>query len=192
MTTLPIKPVKMPLSLRGKQNGRLPAKVLTTVAPNCTMHVKAARAWTAMREAAAKDGVQLAHVGDYRPYDRQVALFRERYQTTPTSTGDVRTWNGVRYWRKPGVAAAAVPGTSNHGWGLAVDVALRVNGQTVTISADPDGPGPVKSGLAWLLNNAARFGFSWELQSEPWHIRYVSGSRLPKAVLAYEAKVQGR
>lgn len=189
MTTLPIKPVRRPLDLVGKQNGKLPAKVLSTVKPEATLHHKAARAWTAMRVAAKKDGVILDHVGDYRTYDQQVALFVSRYSTTPTSTGEVKVWNGRRYWRKPGVASAAVPGTSNHGWGLAIDAALRVNGQTVTITADPDGPGPVKSGLAWLLKNADRYGFSWELQSEPWHIRYYAGARLPKAVRDYEASL---
>jgi len=43
----------------------------------------------------------------------------------------------------------------------------------------------LKKGLArleWLLANAARFGFSWEVQSEPWHLRYVAGDETPKAV----------
>lgn len=186
--TYPVKPVKLPLSLIGKTNGKLPAKVLTTVAPNCTLALKAARAWTALRETAKKDGVILAQVGDYRPYERQVALFLERYSTKPTGTGDVRYWKGVRYELKPGYAAAAVPGTSNHGWGLAIDAALNIKGQIVTITADPDGPGPVKSGLAWLLAHADAFGFSWEAQSEPWHIRYYAGSKLPKAVVAWEQK----
>jgi LAS superfamily LD-carboxypeptidase LdcB len=58
---------------------------------------------------------------------------------------------------------AAVPGTSNHGWGLACDVwNVGQNGR-----------------LEWLLDNAKRFGFSWEVQSEPWHIRYVLGDDLP-------------
>lgn len=184
--TYPIKPVKKPLDLVGKRNGRLPAKTITTVNPDCTMHHKAARAWTAMRAAAKKDGVNLAHVGDYRPYDQQVALFLARYDDRPTGTGDTRVWNGKTYWRKPGVASVAVPGTSNHGWGLAVDAALRIDGKVVSITADPDGRGPVKTGLSWLLNNANRFGFSWELQSEPWHIRYHAGSVLPRAVKAYE------
>ena len=69
----------------------------------------------------------------------------------------------TRMERLPGVASAACPGTSNHGWGLAVDIyAVGAEGR-----------------LEWLLDNAARFGWSWELQSEPWHIRYVLGDTLP-------------
>jgi len=40
-----------------------------------------------------------------------------------------------------------------------------------------------------MLANVEQYGFSWELQAEPWHIRYVAGDDLPVAVLAYEGKV---
>lgn len=186
--TLPIKPVKKPLDLAGKKNGKLPAKILSTVKPDpTTLHHKAARAWTALRAAAKQDNVILAHVGDYRTYEEQVALFVSRYSLTPTGSGESRVWNGKTWYKKPGVATVAVPGTSNHGWGLAIDAALIVDGKLITISADPDGSGPIKSGVAWLLKNADAYGFSWELQSEPWHIRYYAGSRLPRAVRQYEA-----
>jgi LAS superfamily LD-carboxypeptidase LdcB len=65
----------------------------------------------------------------------------------------------------------ATPATSNHGWGLAVDVWGANNGR-----------------LDWMLQNCDKYGFSWEIQSEPWHIRYVCGDKLPQAVLDYEAK----
>jgi hypothetical protein len=40
--------------------------------------------------------------------------------------------------------------------------------------------------LRWLIDNEHRFGFSHELQSEPWHIRYWAGDNIPAAVLEYE------
>lgn len=192
MSTFPVKPIRKPLSLRTARNGYLPAKVLETVKPDCTLHIRAARAWAAMRAAAKKDGVLLGHVGDYRPYDQQRALFLARFDDRPTgrTPAVTRSWAGKTWWLKPGMAVAAVPGTSNHGWGLAVDAALIIDGKTVTISADPDGPGPMKSGVAWLLKNADRFGWCWEIASgplvEPWHIIYYAGSRTPKAVKAHE------
>ena len=69
------------------------------------------------------------------------------------------------------MAPMATPATSNHGWGLAVDV-WSANGKR----------------LDWMLQNCDKYGFSWEVQSEPWHIRYVCGDILPQAVLDYEAK----
>ncbi len=63
----------------------------------------------------------------YRDYDRQVALFTERYQTTwcehAPGKVDRRWWDGRWWYRKPGMDAAAVPGTSNHGRGDTIDVA---------------------------------------------------------------------
>jgi hypothetical protein len=61
----------------------------------------------------------------YREIAVQIVTFLDRYVAATTGGGyygDVRWWNGVRYVRKQGKAAAAVPGTSNHGKGRAVDV----------------------------------------------------------------------
>ena len=83
---------------------------------------------------------------------------------------------------------AAVPGTSNHGWGLAIDVAIDADG-------DEGFEWPVKSvdskTVAWLLKNADRFGFCWEVQSEPWHLTYYVGDVVPAAVLAAESGTAG-
>jgi hypothetical protein len=77
------------------------------------------------------------------------------------------------------MAPAAVPGTSNHGWAIAKDFASETDGdaQPEAITA-----GAVK----WLNENAPRFGWSFELQSEPWHLRHVTGDDVTPAVLAYE------
>ena len=112
-----------------------------------------------MRAAAAADGITLGNVGAYRTYDQQMALFRDRYRSTPTGSNVTRTFQGRTWWLLPGKAPSASPGTSNHGWGLAIDIR----------SVGEDGR------LDWLLANAHRFGWSWELDVEPWHIRYVLG-----------------
>jgi len=39
--------------------------------------------------------------------------------------------------------------------------------------------------LKWLLDNEDKFGFSHEVQSEPWHIRYVAGNDIPVAVVEF-------
>jgi LAS superfamily LD-carboxypeptidase LdcB len=40
--------------------------------------------------------------------------------------------------------------------------------------------------LDWLLKNAHLYGFSWEVQSEPWHLRYVAGDDVPEAVTKWK------
>lgn len=58
----------------------------------------------------------------YRDYDTQVKLFLARFTTTPVSGVINVWWNGKRWYLRPGQSMAAIPGTSNHGWGLAIDV----------------------------------------------------------------------
>ena len=123
---------------------------------------EAAAAWRNLQNAASAAGFTLTMTGAYRSYDQQVQLFNERYSTSNTG-GSSKVWNGTQYWLKPNMAMAAVPGTSNHGWGCAVDTALGgygANAKTVDSAF-----------LQWALKNAAANGWSWEVQSEPWHLR---------------------
>ena len=183
----PIAPVQMPADLVGKTNGKLPADLLSNVGPRGDLHHLAARAWLALVDAAGKQGLPLTYTygGTFRSYAEQEALFRSRY--TPGGTGGgCKNWNGVQWCKKSAkYATAATPGSSNHGWGLAVDSAFD------TDPSDGLGPDDAAAIVAhpqwpWLLANAARFGWSWELQSEPWHLRYVAGDNVPQAVLDFE------
>ena len=64
------------------------------------------------------------------------------------------------FWRNQPPPAAR-PGTSNHGWGLAVDI-------------------PFGDAQRWLSTNATRWGWSHDEGArvgEPWHFRYVGASR---------------
>nr|WP_211319279.1 M15 family metallopeptidase [Quadrisphaera granulorum] len=69
--------------------------------------------------------------------------------------------------KKPGLAA--VPGTSEHGWGLAVDLG--------------DGVQTSDEHYDWLIENAPKFGWdhpAWARKGgggpyEPWHWEYVAG-----------------
>lgn len=188
--TYPIATVVRPADLTGQTNGKLSSSLLKAVNPNLSwqMHHLAARAWEALRVAAWAAGVQLSVSGNpYRSYDQQVSLFNQRYTSTYSSTvntlDDKRVWNGVTYYKRIGVAAVAVPGTSNHGWGLAVDTAIDADGD-LAFEYPPKSLNT--TAINWLLANAAKYGFSWELQSEPWHIRYVTGDKVPTAVLEFE------
>ena len=164
---LPITRLRFPVGLVKAKNGELPDDLLSPIKPYGRLYApSAAVAWQMMRTEARKVDVTLratSTVDTYRPLSVQTALFLQRYQRQPIKGRPVKRWNGDLYYQKVGVAAAAVPGTSNHGWGLAVDVwNVGQNGR-----------------LDWLLDHAHEFGFSWELDSEPWHIRYVLGDSLP-------------
>ena len=187
---LPVVKITMPSSLDGVSNGDLPEGLLRSVGKGGKLHVNAARAFEALRADAKKHGFDLVYTwgGTYRPLSAQVSLFERRYDSDYVEGRNVktgsRTWNGHRYYKKKGVAAAATPGKSNHGWGLAVDMALdsdRADG------LDPDDAVYIGPALRYLSTRAAEFGWSWELpKTEPWHLRYVAGDNIPAAVREYE------
>jgi hypothetical protein len=179
VSSFPKPKLVMPAELVGQPNGQINQNLLT----NCgigkmVMYRKASIALDAMRKAASAEGIYFSATGTYRTDDQQVTLFKQRF-TTENTGRTMRIWQGRRYWLKPKVALAAVPGTSNHGWGLAIDIALDAN-------QDLEFEWPVSaldnSALDWLLQNADDYGFGWELDSEPWHLRYYVGDATPKAL----------
>lgn len=185
----PIKKVTKPSSLKGVSNGDIPEGLMRPIGEGGKLHVNAARAWEALKADALLAGWEIGWTwgGTYRSLQAQISLFERRYDREFVEGRNVktssRTWNGVRYYKKKGVAAAASPGTSNHGWGLAVDMALDKDHRP---GFDPDDAVSIGPALNYLYANAERFGWSWELQSEPWHLRYVAGDDIPQAVRDYE------
>jgi hypothetical protein len=187
MVHLPIKKIRdYPSEIRDlvdTHNGRLPGTVLTEQPgsrPTLTMCKTAMRSLIAMAAAEKRaTGLTLRVVSaadSYRPLTVQKTLFKSRY-TRNANQNHSRSWDSDGDGRKErwflkdrDLAAAAVPGTSNHGLGLACDFALD-NDHKI---------------LNWLVKHADEFGFSAELQSEAWHWRYISGDAIPAATLAFE------
>lgn len=185
--TFPVHQISWPAVLLGQQNGRLPDTILVDTpgqagGPTVRLVEPAARAWRALTAAALKAGHILkasSLLDSYRPYETQERIFRQRYTTTYLPDRPWKVWDGVRWYQKPRTAMAAVPGQSNHGVGLAVDVGEERDDDTGTEPMD-------QATLDWLVAHELDYGFSHEVQIEPWHVRYWSGDAIPQAVLAYE------
>ncbi|MDQ0061906.1 M15 family metallopeptidase [Paenibacillus harenae] len=126
------------------------------------MRQEAASALEKMFAAADADGLPLAGVSAYRSHQTQTSLFD-------------------RYVKKDGLEKAktysAVPGTSEHETGLAIDVTAS-DGSCAVEDCFGDMPES-----AWLDEHAAEYGFIVRYpegkdaittyQYEPWHLRYV-------------------
>jgi len=147
--------------------------------PDNPDHKLRADAAAALIRANRAAGITPELTDSWRSVEVQERIFRERYTQgnlagKPGYTTDVRTWNGTKWTRKAGTAAAAVPGTSNHGGGLAIDVRTKRDATTrprpfVIFNgfADPDR-------LAWL-KAAKPHGWADDegrAVGEPWHMTY--------------------
>lgn len=84
------------------------------------------------------------------------------------------------YWVKPStLAMAAVPGTSNHGFGCADDLQEFLNGVGLTSIRT--------STLQILYATGHLFGFVWSTTTETWHVDWANGDVLTPATIAYES-----
>lgn len=134
------------------------------------MRKEAAAALERLFAAAKKDGISLAGVSAYRSHANQTALFN-------------------RYVKQDGEEKArtysAVPGTSEHETGLAIDVS-GIDGKCAATSCFAD-----TAEAKWLELHAPEYGFIIRYPKgrddvtgymyEPWHLRYV-GTELSKQI----------
>lgn len=123
----------VPLALAGYGNGKIPATALAKIGQDShKMWAPAAQAYQQLRAAAARDGVTIKATDSYRSYEQQVDLAQRK---------------GL--YAQGGLAAK--PGTSEHGWGLSLDLDLNTKA------------------LTWMRTHAKEYGFSENVPREPWH-----------------------
>ena len=171
----PIVKVVLPSDLKGCKAGEIPANLLRPIEGKGRLHRLAADCYEAMDAAANAEGIDLSPTSPadtYRTLAVQEYGFYQRYTTEVVKGEKPRVYKGIPYYLKKGNAMMAVPGTSKHNLGIAVDIRDSTNPKR----------------LRWLADNAVSFGFSWEaLPSEPWHLRYVAGDDIPERVTAWLA-----
>ena len=153
-------------------NGKLPSEVLAKLSCGGTGWFDPdycggfVFACNVMYDDARKDGITLKAVSEgYRSYNRQLALFNDRYQPTPSDRKPevTRYFDGKKWWLKPNKSPSATPGYSPHGWGIAQDFDVS-EGDVFT----------------WLRTNAPKYGLYLQgppaylatgpnPEYEPWH-----------------------
>lgn len=126
------------------------------------MRTTPAAALKRMMTASSKAGLRLGTTSGYRSYAAQKSLYA-RYQRS--------------YGKAYAARYAAVPGTSEHQTGLAMDLkAVNRSGRTVA-------PFGSTAQATWVARNAWKYGFIVRYPAgassvtgysyEPWHVRYV-------------------
>jgi len=136
------------------------------------MRTAAAAAIEKLFAGAKQDGVSLLGVSAYRSHATQVSLFN--YYVKEDGYDEARTYS-------------AVPGTSEHETGLAIDV----TGGNGKCAAEECFEGTLEA--EWLQKYAADYGFIIRYpkgkdsitgyQYEPWHLRYV-GKPIAKEIMS--------
>jgi LAS superfamily LD-carboxypeptidase LdcB len=171
----PYKKMVLPKELVSMKDetGKLTVEQLK-VAPNGAKFWNwAGIAFSQMFNDAEKAGFKLQNIGDYRSYEQQLAMFKERYSTTDGGRKPqvTRTWDGKTWYLKPKMSPSSSPGKSNHGLGLAID--LNVTNPKI---------------LDWLCENAPKYGYYLQSDNpaspefEAWHWQYVCGDATPEEV----------
>jgi len=128
----------------GQKNGRIPADLMQDVGGGKLLHPAAAYWWLAMQAACFKAVGGRVYIAGYQDAYRSLA----------------------EQWKKwfislAGGSTAARPGTSNHGWGMAVDVTYA--SQRVR---------------SWVHANAAEFNYQRD-PHESWHWNYIGSLTVP-------------
>ncbi len=122
----------------------------------------AARAWRAMRAAAAGEDVRLEAISGYRSHDYQLGIFRRKLARGQTVAEILRV--------------NAAPGFSEHHGGLVLDISTP--GEPAAEESFEATPA-----FAWLQARAGEFGFEMSyprgnphgIDYEPWHWRFAAG-----------------
>ena len=134
-----------------------------------SMRPDAAEALEEMFAAAKEQGIRLATVSGYRSYTKQNTIYNKKVKSAGVEIADT---------------LVALPGSSEHQLGLAMDVS-KYNNSSLTNGFAKTAEGQ------WVAENAHLYGFIVRYQEgmeditgyayEPWHIRYV-GKEYARAI----------
>jgi len=131
----------------------------------------------AMIDAAKNDGVELLLCSGYRSIEKQTYLFNRKIKQYEAA--------GYNYEDAYNIAktVVAIPGTSEHHTGLAVDI-VTVGYQQLNSGFENT------KAFAWLKENCTKYGFIMRYPEdkkeitgiiyEPWHYRYVGNQAAVK------------
>ncbi len=143
---------------------------LEEIEPGYSVDKRIAKPLKEMLRAAEEQGLNIIFCSAYRSVERQEQVFNESMQD--------RIDAGMNYWEAYDETSqsVAIPGTSEHGLGLAVDL---ISNQYTELDDEQANTPEAK----WLKENCYRYGFILRYPPEkteetgiifePWHYRYV-------------------
>ena len=177
--------------------GRARTHIVDLEQPPCGLHYEAAASLLAMRDAAARDGIDLVPVSSYRDFARQATLWNRKWRGERPLYDRAGRLLDHAALREPELVDAilcwsAIPGGSRHHWGSDLDVidaaAMPQGYQVQLVPEEYAAQGVFARLTSWLDANMHRYGYFRPYASdrggaavEPWHLSYA-----PVAALALE------
>jgi len=153
-----------------------------------SMQEEVYEAYERMRQAAAKEGIDIKVVSAHRSYHRQREIWNAKYK--------ILTLQGLpaKDAIQEIITYSTLPGTSRHHWGTDIDIIDNANPQSgdVLLAEKFYGDGPSSALRSWMNRNAADYGFlevytdhpnRKGFAHEPWHYTYHSLSKAYLEVL---------
>jgi hypothetical protein len=133
------------------KGGAYQGKIEVVILEGKEVEINTAKRYVQMKNAARQQGIILSITSGYRTMESQIRIYNQRYEPdyTPRQSGCSK---GQLQANK---AVAAYPGCSNH-----------QNGKALDLFNSPQN-------VAWLMENASRFGFFNTVSSENWHWEYI-------------------
>lgn len=168
--------------------GRARGHIHQSEDPRFAVHSDVLDPYLAMREAAARDGIDLAIFSGFRDFDSQAQIWNRKFtgeRALYDENGELL--DGSRLSEDERIQCilnwSALPGASRHHWGTELDVFDRAavpEGYRVRLLPDEYRPGGVFHRLAqWMDANIGRFGFfrpysryRGGMFAEPWHLSF--------------------
>jgi LAS superfamily LD-carboxypeptidase LdcB len=168
--------------------GRVRTHVIELSEPRCTLHRAAGEAFLELRAEAAKAGIDLLPASTFRDFDRQLAIWNDKYYgRRPLLDAAGKPLDRLLLGNEQIVEAillwSALPGASRHHWGTEIDVidraALPAGQQARMVPPEYQAGGIFERLGDWLPQHCAEFGFFLPydvnrggVQPEPWHLSY--------------------
>jgi LAS superfamily LD-carboxypeptidase LdcB len=186
--------MKMSILDAQQLTGRSRTHVSDLADPRCTLQPDAARAFMAMRAAAALEQIDLQPSSSFRDFQRQLSIWNDKFSgrrvvldrsgqpLAKTALSDEQWVAAILLW-------SALPGASRHHWGTELDVfdrsRLPAGAQPQLLPSEYGVGGAFERLHRWLERHAEEYGFfrpydrdRGGVQPEPWHISYAPISSL--------------
>jgi LAS superfamily LD-carboxypeptidase LdcB len=168
--------------------GRVASHVREALAPGVRLHADAIAAVSALREACARAGHDLAIASSFRDFARQCGIWNRKFRGEQvvldragraldvTAMSEAERVRAILVW-------SALPGASRHHWGTDFDVydraAVPPEYRLELTVAEYTGSGPFVRLDEWLGANLGNHGFFRPYRTdrggvspEPWHLSY--------------------